>query len=401
MVKKIIIVLAAALCFVSCGNGKKQQVEEPEPIPPIGFRYKDYQCDTTKVMRGESLAPLLKRLGLNSSDTYTMTTLLDTVFNPRRMQADQMVEAYYSADDSLGRKLEYVVYHNNKIKYTVFKCADSLCLWNYYRPVVKEEKYLDVTIHSSLWNDTIDAGGPAVLIGELSDIFAWTVNFFGLQEGDRFQTVYTQNVCEGEVIGLDRIDFSRYTRGGEEVCAIRIDVEGTGDRYYNRNGDNLRKAFLKAPLKFTRVSSKFTMTRKHPVTGKVRPHTGVDYAAPAGTPVHALGDGVVISAGWTDTGGGNVIKIQHNSTYTTGYLHLKGFAKGIRKGVRVKQGQTIGYVGSTGLSTGPHLDFRVWKNGQPIDPLKMKSPSADPLPAAYKPQLDSLYHHFEQVIGAK
>ena len=198
---------------------------------------------------------------------------------------------------------------------------------------------------------------------------------------------------------VDQIEFCRYTRGGkDEILAIRMDVDGNSDKYFNQNGDNLRKAFLKAPLNFKRVSSKFSYARKHPVTGKVRPHTGVDYAAPMGTPVVALGDGQVISAGWTTTGGGNVIKIRHNSVYTTGYMHLKGFAKGIKKGAKVKQGQVIGYVGSTGTSTGPHLDFRVWQNGTPIDPLKMKSPAADPLPKKYKPQLDSLCSLYREMI---
>ena len=160
----------------------------------------------------------------------------------------------------------------------------------------------------------------------------------------------------------------------------------------------MRKAFLKAPLKFNRVSSGFSYNRKHPVTGQVRPHTAVDYAAPAGTPVHALGDGTVLSAGWAG-GGGNTIKIRHNSVYTTGYLHLSRFAKGIKAGVRVHQGDVIGYVGSTGVSTGPHLDFRVWKNGSPVNPLKLESPSAEPIKAQNKPVLDSLYRTFSAEMG--
>lgn len=160
----------------------------------------------------------------------------------------------------------------------------------------------------------------------------------------------------------------------------------------------MRKSFLKAPLQFRRISSTFSYARKHPITGRVRPHTGVDYAAPAGTPVVALGDGTVVKAYWDTKGGGNTIKIRHNSVYTTAYLHLRGFAKGIKGGVRVQQGQTIGYVGSTGSSTGPHLDFRVWKNGTPINPLKMESPSAEPLKKEFMPQLDSLYKFYSSKL---
>lgn len=395
---RISAIFCISLLFLSCRNTSRTEIEE-ETIPPIGFRASDYTGDTTKVRKNETLPVLLRRVGLHRDSVNVLVRQLDTLFNPRRMKAGQTVEAYYSADSS-GRKLEYVVYSHSKTKVTVFKCADSLYLWNYCKPVQLEEKYADVLIKSSLWEDLTAAGAPASLVAELADIFQWTVNFFGLREGDRFQTVYTQRLCEGEIIGLEHVDFCRYTRNGQEqICAVRMDNPELGDKFYNADGENLRKAFLKAPLKFTRVSSKFSYNRKHPVTGQIRPHTGVDYAAPKGTPVVSVGDGTVISAGWTDNGGGNVIKIKHNNTYSTGYLHLNGFAKGIRKGVKVKQGQVIGYVGSTGRSTGPHLDFRVWKNGTPTDPLKMKSPAATPLPAKFKPQLDSLYNFYDNMIG--
>ena len=398
MKTKILLIFVSSLLIVSCG-GNKSKNKEPEPIPPIGFRASDYIHESTKVKSGETFPALMRRIGLSSEDAAVMTSRLDTIFSPRKMKAGAPVDMYFSGD-SLNRKLEYAVYHNSKTRLTVFKCADSLYLWNYVRPTEKQTVYSDIVIDSSLWNDVIAAGAPVDIVGELSDIYAWTVNFFGLQKGDRFQTVYTQTVCEGEVLYVDQVDFCRYTRAPkEEVMAIRMDVDGSSDKYFNQNGDNLRKAFLKAPLNFKRVSSKFSYARKHPVTGKVRPHTGVDYAAPMGTPVMALGDGQVISAGWTTTGGGNVVKIRHNSVYTTGYMHLKGFAKGIKKGAKVKQGQVIGYVGSTGTSTGPHLDFRVWQNGNPIDPLKMKSPAADPLPKQYRPQLDSLCQMYLQMIG--
>ncbi len=393
----LLLVVCAAALLASCRNQRGAAEDQVDEIPPIGFRESDYIKETSTVRRGETLPALLKRIGLPADSVGVMLGQLDTLFNPRRMRIGQKVEAYYSGD-SLNRKLEYAVYSHSKTKVTVFKCADSLYLWNYQRPVVQEQKSLDVVIDNSLWADLTAKGGPADLVLELADIYAWTVNFFALQKGDRFEVVYTEKMCEGESIGLQQVDFCRYTRGRDEVCAILFDTHKGSDRYFNQNGDNLRKTFLKAPLKFTRVSSKFTMRRKHPVTGQIRPHTGVDYAAPAGTPVVALGDGTVLSAGWTNNGGGNMIKIKHNSVYTTGYLHLQGFAKGIRSGVKVKQGQVIGYVGSTGRSTGPHLDFRVWKNGTPIDPLSMKSPAADPLPSQYKPQLDSLYTYYTQLL---
>jgi murein DD-endopeptidase MepM/ murein hydrolase activator NlpD len=172
-----------------------------------------------------------------------------------------------------------------------------------------------------------------------------------------------------------------------------------GNLYWNEQGESLRKAFLKAPLKYTRISSGFTYHRKHPVTGQVRAHTAVDYAAPAGTPVMSIGDGTVLSAGWSG-GGGSTVKIRHNSVYTTAYLHLSRYAEGIRAGVRVRQGDVIGYVGSTGVSTGPHLDFRVWKNGMPVNPLTMESPRTDPIRRENLPALDSVTVRYRALIDS-
>ncbi|MBP5572265.1 MAG: peptidoglycan DD-metalloendopeptidase family protein [Bacteroidales bacterium] len=402
MVKKIILIFSTIALLASCGGGPAQKQEEP--IPPIGFRANKYQHDSTNVKSGETFPGLMMRLGLSRAEANTLYSRRDTMFNAQRMRAGARVDAYYTPGDST-RTLEYVVYNHSKLKKTVFKCTDSLYMWNYYRPTAIEKKYVDVTIHSSLWVDLLKAGLTEAATGQMvdllaNDIYAWTVNFFNLREGDRFQVIYNQKVSEGEFISLEGIECARYSSGPDGIYALRLNHEGLGKNYFDETGKNLRKAFLKAPLKYNRVSSKFTLHRKHPVTGKVRPHTGVDFAAPAGTPVRAIGDGRVISAGWTTTGGGNVIKIEHNRTYTTGYLHLKGFAKGIKAGARVTQGQIIGYVGNTGVSTGPHLDFRVWKNGTPIDPLAMKSPPADPLPAKYKPELDSLVTLYKGVFDS-
>jgi len=174
-----------------------------------------------------------------------------------------------------------------------------------------------------------------------------------------------------------------------------------GNIYWNEKGESMRKAFLKAPLNYSRISSGFSYARKHPVTRRVQPHTGVDYAAPTGTPVMSVGDGTVIECRYKGANG-NIVKIRHNSVYTTAYLHLSRFAKGMKVGKRVRQGDVIGYVGSTGRSTGPHLDYRIWKNGTPINPLKMESPSAEPLKSenmgafmdimgAYRNTVDSIY----------
>ena len=235
----------------------------------------------------------------------------------------------------------------------------------------------------------IAAGVSANMISELSEIYAWTVDFFGLHKGDRFRVLYDQTLCEGADIGVAGIPYAVFERDGKELQAVMFDQQDGGNKYWNEKGESMRKAFLKAPLKFTRISSGFSYHRKHPVHGDVRAHTGVDYAAPTGTPVMTIGDGTVISKGWGG-GGGNTVKIRHNSVYTTAYLHLSKYAKNLKVGNRVHQGDVIGYVGMTGTATGPHLDFRVWKNGTPINPLTMESPSAEPIKQENMAALDSV-----------
>lgn len=384
----------AALCMIipllmpSCkrNGGSDASSSQNDSIPALGFWRENYSADTLKIREGETFSGLMNRLGMGASDAYGLTQKCDTVFDVRRLRAGNRIIAYYSGD-SLSRKLEYAVYSNDKVRSTIFKCADSLAVWTYDKPVSIESRKLDVTIHNSLLGDIVDSGASILLAYELADIYAWTVNFFGLQDGDRFRALYDQKVCEGEVIAIEKVDFSIYDSGSFQATAIRFDQHDGGNKYWNEKGESMRKAFLKAPLRFTRISSRFSYHRKHPVTGKVRPHTGVDYAAPSGTPVQSIGDGTVTLCGWDPRGGGNRIRIRHMNGYETSYMHLRGFAKGIKSGARVAQGQTIGYVGSTGTSTGPHLDFRVFKDGTPIDPLKMISPPALPL---NKENMDSL-----------
>lgn len=369
-----------------------------DSLPPLGFWEDSLDRVEGTVRSGETFSGLMVRLGMDDAAAYALAASLDTVFDVRKMRAGNHWHAYYSLD-TISHRLEYVVYENDRVTRTVFRCADSLAAWRVVKPVEHELKYADVTIRTSLWNDMVAAGAPTYLISQLSEVYAWTVNFFGLQKDDRFRVLYGQTVCEGEVIDVDTLYYSVYSSGGKDFPAIMFDQGDGGNLYWNEQGESLRKAFLKAPLKYTRISSGFTYHRKHPVTGQVRPHTAVDYAAPAGTPVMSIGDGTVLSAGWSG-GGGNTVKIRHNSVYTTAYLHLSRYAKGIRAGVRVHQGDVIGYVGSTGVSTGPHLDFRVWKNGTPVNPLTMESPRTDPIRRENLPALDSVTVRYRALIDS-
>ncbi len=402
-IRQIILLCLACEVLLSCvrGGGSGNDAQAPvqkDTILLLGFRTDAYAVDSTKVRDGETFTGMMGRLGLGAADAYTLVERCDSIFDVRRLRAGNSLEAYYSPD-STGRRIEYVVYHNDRIKSTVFQCRDSLCGWVCMRPVEHVRKTADITIHSSLWNDMVAAGVSPLLIVELSDIYAWTVNFFGLQDGDRFRVIYNQTESEGEVISIDGIDFAIYNSGKFTASAIRFDQGDGGGKYWNEKGESMRKAFLKAPLQFTRISSRFTYHRKHPITGKVRPHTAVDYAAPTGTPVHSIGDGTVTLCGWDGSGGGNRVRIRHMNGYETCYMHLSKFASGIRQGVRVAQGQVIGYVGATGHATGPHLDFRVWKDGTAIDPLSMISPPSEPLKSENLDSLGKLYKAYLDTLS--
>ncbi len=394
---RILMILAVAAMFMgtfSCRRASNaNETIEPvnDSIPPFGFWEEDFRRVDDKVRSGDTFSGLMNRLGMSSEDAYKLSQICDSTFDVRKLRAGNPYKAYY---DSLSNDLKYVVYENNRIRRTIFHCADSLAVYTYDFPVQHVTKYADVSISSSLWNDMSKAGSSPALIMKLSDLYAWTVDFFGLQKGDRFRLIYSQTECLGDIISLDTIYFARFTRDSTDLYSVMFDQGDNGNLYWNEKGESMRRAFLKAPLEFKRISSGFSYARKHPVTGQIRAHTAVDYAAPMGTPVVALGDGTVISAGWAG-GGGNTIKIRHNSVYTTSYMHLRNFATGIKAGTHVRQGVVIGYVGSTGTSTGPHLDFRVYQNGKAINPLTMESPSSEPIKEENKAALDSVLRAYQ------
>ena len=387
-----ILVILAASCFCRHGDGSGEPAVQKDTVYPLGFCTDSFRVVTGKVADGDNFIAWLTRMGVSAQDANKLVFACDSVFDVRKLRAGNSWSAYYS--DSA--KVDYVVYDNSRIKQTVFGLRDTLAVWTCERAVEVVQKSADVTIENSLWVDMTSAGAPIDLIVEMADIYAWTVDFFGLQKGDRFRILYEERLCEGESIGIQKVDYAEFLRGDTVLPAIYFDQGDGGNKYWNEKGESMRKAFLKAPLKFTRISSGYSLHRLHPVHGVVRPHTAVDYAAPTGTPVMSIGDGTVLSAGWGSGGAGNMVKVRHNSVYTTAYLHLSRMA--VKAGQHVSQGQVIGYVGMTGTATGPHLDFRVWKNGSPVNPLKLESPPSEPIAAENLPALDSLHRHYSGLI---
>ena len=321
-----------------------------------------------------------------------MSAIPDAIFNVPNLREGKTYHAFYGTD-SLSELLHFV-YVDSPVEYVLFTLPDSLRAERGRKTIVRESRTAQATITSSLWNAVVGSGLDMQLALKLSDIYAWNIDFFGLQPQDSFTVYYEELFVDSTSIGIGNIHAAIFTHAGKPFHAYYYEFDDK-QGYWDHEGNSLKKAFLKAPLQFSRISSHFSYARKHPVHKTVRAHTGVDYAAPAGTPVMSIGDGVVLERGYKG-GGGNTVKIRHNGTYSSAYLHLSKFAPGVSVGSHVKQGQVIGYVGSTGTSTGAHLEFRVWQNGQPINPLKMESPPIEPIPTEERAAFDSIMSFLQQ-----
>jgi len=340
-----------------------------------GISYDSLNIIEGKIRRNQFLSDLLSEYGVPYPDINQVVQLSREVFDVRKIKRGNPY-VVFQTKDSLNRT-RYVVYEHTPTDYIVFDLGDSINVYKETKQIISEQKTASGIISVSLWNTINEKNLNPVLVNDLSEIFAWSIDFFGLQKGDSFKIVYEEQYVDSTSIGISKIYAAWFNHMGEDFFAIPF-VQNNSESYFDINGNSLRKAFLKAPLRFSRISSRFSNSRLHPILKIRRPHHGVDYAATVGTPVHAIGDGKIIKTGYFG-GAGRMVKIRHNSVYTTAYMHLSRYGKGVKSGKYVKQGDIIGYVGSSGLSTGPHLDFRFYKYGTPIDPLKVKAPPVEPV----------------------
>ncbi len=388
-----LFVISLSCLTFSCNNASDSSSDIPEKNPSIylyGICIDSLDVIEHVIKSGENLSIIFSRLGFSANNIDKICKVSETVLDPRRIVAGKHYYTF-TTQDSLA-DIRYIVFANSMTNFSVIDLStkDSACAYLYEKTIVYKEEYKEGVIHSSLWNAITDNGGDPMLALRLSDIYAWEIDFFDIREGDAFKVMYNMAYIDDTIpVAIEQINGAIFSHKEKDYSAIPFEQDSIRE-FFNIEGNSLRRAFLKAPLDFFRITSRYTNSRFHPVLKKYRAHHGVDYAAPVGTPVKTIGSGSIIAKGFQKGGGGNFVKVKHNSTYTTTYMHLKGFAKGIEVGHRVEQGQVIGYVGSTGLSTGPHLDFRVYKNGSPIDPLKMESPPSLPVKEELRPAFDSV-----------
>lgn len=359
---------------------KQPEVKIPEPVMLFNIPIDSFNVVPGKVRSGQNLSDILVSKGISMSKIDEISKKSILTFDVRKMKVDNPY--YFFMNKKNSSKVDYFIYEINPVDYVVYQLSDSLRIYKEKKPIETLIKSASGVITSSLWNALAAQALDYNLALSLSDIYQWSIDFYGLQKGDKFRVVFEENFVNGKSIGIGRIFAAQFFHAKENFYAFRF-TQDNEDSYFDDKGQSLKKAFLKAPLKFSRISSSFSASRFHPVLKIYRPHFGVDYAAPTGTPVMSIGDGTVIAKAYQAAGGGNYLKIKHNSVYTTSYMHLSGYASGITSGTRVRQGQVIGYVGATGLASGPHLDFRVFFNGSPMDPLKVKSEPGVPVDKKY------------------
>lgn len=383
-----------ALCcgtmlFTSCNKTPKdlpvENQEEEVVVENLryGISQDSFKIESYTIKQGENLSSIISQLGFSVLVSEKIGSDYKDILDPTKLRAGGKYETFTSPD-SLS-KIKYIVFEKSQTDFAVVDfTSDSLTVYPYTKEIQIKRKFAAGKIESSLWDAILKGGGDPLLALKLSDVYAWQIDFFDTKKGDSFSVVYNEAyIDDTTALYVHSIESAVFDHNGKEFKAIPFTQDNITE-YFDEKGNSLRKAFLKAPLDFFRITSKFSNARFHPVLKRYRAHHGVDYAAPTGTPVKSIGAGKVIAKGFQARGGGNFIKVKHNGSYTTSYMHLSRFAKNVGVGSSIQQGQVIGYVGSTGLSTGPHLDFRVYKDGKAVNPLTIDAPSSLPIKSENK-----------------
>ena len=406
MNKRIILFLLATILFsnYSCSYSKQDTSEEPvdsewldslQHVYQFGICIDSLNVNEYQIKSGDNPAAIFAKLHFSATEADSISKASIQVLDPTKLRAGMHYYTFTTQDSAAN--IHYLAFAKSQVDYAIIDLTkDSIHAYEFNKPITIKRHYTEGTISSSLWNVIKSQGADPLLAIKIADVYAWHIDFFDVKEGDAFRVLYdVAYIDDTTALNINSIQGAIFTHQGKEFTAIPFTQDSIFE-YFDPEGNSLRKAFLKAPLDFFRITSRFSNARFHPILKRYRAHHGVDYAAPAGTPVKSIGAGTVIAKGYMG-GGGHTIKVKHNSVYTTTYMHLSKYAKGIQVGSHVQQGEIIGYVGSTGLSTGPHLDFRVHKNGQPINPLQMEAPPSLPI----KPELIDSFTVVKQKVLAE
>ena len=351
-------------------------VEIVEPQYEYGILVDSFIVIKGTVKQGQTLGEILYANHINHPEIAEIVSKSKDIFDVRRVNPGKEYTVI-CVDDSTEQAC-YFIYQENPTNYVVMDLTDGIDVYRGKKEVTTKVNVAYGEINSSLWLTIQEQELSPKIAAELSTIYAWTIDFFKIQKGDGFKVYYENKYIDNEYIGIGRILASEFTHKGQRFYSFYYRENKNFGDYFDEKGRTLRKAFLKAPVEYKRISSRYSKRRKHPVTGRWKGHFGTDYAADRGTPIVSTANGTIVAASYTKNNG-NFVKVKHTGIYTTQYLHMSKIKPGIRKGVYVTQGETIGYVGSTGLATGPHVCYRFWENGKQVDPYQQDLPPGDPI----------------------
>ncbi len=374
----LIILLISIPIFFSCTKTIETEVKVVEPPKPniYGFFTDSLTVFESVVKKNETLADILLPHNISYKTIAEIVTLSKEKFNVRKIKSGKKYKIY-SQIDSL-ETVHYFIYESNPIDFAIINFTDSvITVETGAKEIEYRKREATGVIKNSLYLTLKNQNISDLLALKMAEVYAWQIDFYRVQDGDNFKVIFDEKFIEGEFIGIGEIKSAYFQHRKSDFYAFLYEQNGSGE-YFDEEGNSLRKAFLLSPLKFGRMTSSYSKRRFHPVLHRFKSHLGTDYAAPTGTPIHATGDGVIILAKY-NRNNGNYVKIRHNGTFMTQYLHMSKIAKGIRPGVAVKQNQVIGYVGSTGLATGPHVCYRFWKNGEQVNHRAEKVKSSNPI----------------------
>lgn len=388
--KRLTYLLPVLLLFAACSTEIKDEDEVaeeelPQIIEEYGYILNDFNVIRDTIRPGDTFGAILDANGVTQDKIFEVATKFKDSFDVRKMVVGKPYVLLNAKDSTNATQV--FIYEKNKVDYAVVDFRDSISSFNSRKPVSYVEKTASGVITSSLYQTMEENDLSPYMSERLANIYAWTINFFAIQPGDRFKVIYTEKYINDTIpAGLDKIKAAYFEHKGKQLYAFRFvgDTLNQIPDFYDENAENLRRAFLKAPVKFSRISSRYNLNRRIKYYGyKLRPHKGTDFAANIGTPILATADGTVTKSERRG-GNGNYVKIKHNSTYSTQYLHMK--SRNVKVGDFVRQGDVIGWVGMTGNTGGPHVCYRFWKNGKQVDPFKEDLPTSEPLAQSLQPK---------------
>ena len=366
-------------------NNNANEAGKDKPAEPVEYVY-GFAKDSIDIIEGTItpnlyLSSLLSEFGVSFKTVFKLSNKAKDIFPVTQIRSG-MPYSVVSCSDTCFRP-DFFIYHPSVYRYVKFDLRDTCHVEIVHNPIDTLRRSASGVINGSLWMTMQDQGISPALIDRMEDALAWSVDFYHIQNGDKFKVIYDEYYIDGQLAGVGALHGALYETGTKNFYSIHFKSEKY-DGYFDEEGRPMKKAFLKSPVRYGRISSRYNLRRFHPILKRRRPHLGTDYAAPTGTPIMAVANGTVTHVAYAK-GNGKYVKIKHDKTYSTQYLHMSRFVKGMKAGDKVKQGQTIGYVGQTGLATGPHVCFRFWKNGKQVNHMRENLPPPDPMDPAELP----------------